>query len=387
VTGKDRTNSFLLNLLRCPLTGSPLRYLPFAMAQNGTIPDGALVATTECWYPIMDGIPRLLEKQGRIISKFAECYGEQIRRAGLFLARKESEDPSTSSTNLEQVQQSFGFKWNSQPLWGMRDGSAEVTKEWMLKKYGWKEEAHFRDCIRKRKVILDAGTGLGREIVHFAEANSEAFVFGMDLSESVLSAVKHTCGYPGTMILQADLMKPPFAESTFDFILSEGVLHHTPDTRAALHSLVRLLAPGGEIGFYVYREKGPLREFADDFLREKISRMTPEEALEAVKPLTLLGQSLSRMQGEVEIPEIPLLQTKAGSYPVQRLVYWNFIKCFWNESLSFEENNLVNLDWYHPRYAWRHTLEEIRGWLFEFGMEPIWENEEEAGITIRAIQK
>ena len=53
----------------------------------------------------------------------------------------------------------------------------------------------------------------------------------------------------------------------FDLVFSEGVLHHTPDTRRAFRTLVDLLAPGGQIAFYVYRRKAPLREFADDYVR------------------------------------------------------------------------------------------------------------------------
>jgi SAM-dependent methyltransferase/uncharacterized protein YbaR (Trm112 family) len=376
----------LLTLLRCPLTASPLVYLPFEEGINGMLPDGVLVGTEKQWYPVMDGVPRLLISGAEeAIRRFSAQYRERLRRAGLSIPLAEHDDRTVE--NLQQTRESFGFKWNSHPEWGLRHGSASLTREWMLEKYGWGEESRFREHIGRKKRILDAGTGLGREVIHFAEANPEALVCGMDLSDSVLSAIKHTSFYPGTLVIQGDLMRPPFAPATFDFILSEGVLHHTPDTRTGLQSLTRLLAPGGEIAFYIYRKKGPLREFSDDLLREEISRLSPEDAMEAVKPLTLLGKALSGITGEIEVPEIPMLRIKAGSYPVQRLVYWHFLKCFWNESLSLQENNLVNFDWYHPRYAHRHTRREVIQWLDELGLECVWEHEEEAGITIRAIRK
>lgn len=62
------------------------------------------------------------------------------------------------------------------------------------------------------------------------------------------------------------------------------MLHHTDDTRAALAALTRHLKPGGRILFYVYRRKGPIREFTDDHVRAKLQAMTPEEAWAALMP-------------------------------------------------------------------------------------------------------
>ena len=44
--------------------------------------------------------------------------------------------------------------------------------------------------------------------------------------------------------------------------------------------------------FYVYRRKGPVREFTDDLIRERAAPMTPQDAWEAIVPLTRLGQAL-----------------------------------------------------------------------------------------------
>jgi len=59
---------------------------------------------------------------------------------------------------------------------------------------------------------------------------------------------------------------------------------------------------------------------------------------------------------------------------------------FWDERLSFEENCHVNFDWYHPRYAHRHTEEEIRSWCEELGLVIHHFDVEESGFTVRAIR-
>ena len=55
-------------------------------------------------------------------------------------------------------------------------------------------------------------------------------------------------------------------------------MHHTPDAAAAVRSLAAALAPGGVLAFYVYKRKAPLREFADDYIRERTTTMSVEDA-------------------------------------------------------------------------------------------------------------
>ena len=65
---------------------------------------------------------------------------------------------------------------------------------------------------------------------------------------------------------------------------------------------------------------------------------------------------------------IPELGIPAGEHDVQRLFYYNFIKCFWNDAFDWETNNMVNFDWYHPHNAWQHSEEEVVEWLNELNV-------------------
>ena len=380
-----------LSHLRCPETSRQLDFLIFNEAGSNPWPDGVLVADKRYWYPVIDGVPRLLIGPMREdYHSFWRRFEPQLLKAGLTNDtnnKRSLENESNQPHANQQTAESFGVKWNSQPQWGFEGGSAKMINDWLLAKYGWESPEAYQNMVAAKRRILDAGTGLGREVIRCAQANGRALVFGIDLSESVTSATKHSAAFENTTILQTDLLAPPFAPSSFDLILAEGVLHHTPDTRAALMALVRLLEPGGEIGFYVYRQKGPAREFCDDFLRDKIGSLNPNTAWQQVEALTRLGKALSSISQEIEVPAIEALDIPAGRYSVQRLIYWHFLKCFWNDELSFKENNLVNFDWYHPRYAHRHTLKQVQGWLQEANLEPVWVNEEKAGITVRATKE
>jgi ubiquinone/menaquinone biosynthesis C-methylase UbiE len=53
-------------------------------------------------------------------------------------------------------------------------------------------------------------------------------------------------------VLEADAEALPFADSSFDFIWSWGVIHHSEDTNRVLAELARVLRPGGRIAFMVY---------------------------------------------------------------------------------------------------------------------------------------
>lgn len=192
----------------------------------------------------------------------------------------------------------------------------------------------------------------------------------------------------GTHYVQADALQLPFADGAFDTVFSEGVLHHTPSTRAALLSAARVVAKGGEFLFYVYRKKAPLREFADDYIRAEIAPLSDEQAWDAMRSLTRFGQALAEMKATVEVKEkVPLLGIEAGTFDVQRLLYYNVVKMYWNPTLSFEENVHVNFDWYRPRYAFRQTSDEVRTWCAEAGLDVRWFHEEESGFSVRAIKE
>ena len=170
-----------------------------------------------------------------------------------------------------------------------------------------------------------------------------------------------------------------------DIIFSEGVLHHTDSTRDSIAYLAKKLKPGGRFMFYVYAKKAPVREFTDDFIREKLTPMTDEEAWEALKPLSRLGVALGELNAELDLKEdIPLLGIKRGKHNLQRFFYWNFCKLYYREEYSLDEMNHINFDWFRPLNCHRHTREEVEEYCGAAGLEIEHIRVEEAGITVIA---
>ena len=212
---------------------------------------------------------------------------------------------------------------------------------------------------------------------------------GVDVSTAVeVAKIRFDERGRAAAFLQADLNQLPLPENAVDLIFSEGVFHHTDDTAAALAAVVRHLKTGGRVLFYVYRKKGPIREFTDDFIREKLQAMMPKQGWEAMMPLSKLGKILGELNIEIEITEpIDLLNIPTGRINLQRLFYWHVLKAYYRPEMSLEEMNLVNFDWYAPKNAHRHTIEEVRLWCKRLSLAIEHEHVQEAGITIIAQKR
>lgn len=351
-SGGGQMRRSLLDILIDPASKAPLRLEERQPGPEGEVVEGLLRAEGGAAYPVTNGVPRFV---------------------------------ATEDAGQKQTGDSFGFKWGQRDSY--ESGAFHASyHEWLRGKYGFATDEEARDFFGGRRRTLEVGCGGGLSASLSHGGGDQEWV-GVDISSAIDVARERLGHFRGTHFVQADILRLPFREESFDAIFAEGVLHHTPSTERAVKSLAPLLAPGGELLFYVYRKKGPVREFTDDHIRGVVSKLSPGEAWEALRPLTRLGQALAELRAEVEVPEdIPYLGIKAGRHDVQRLIYWHFAKLFWNEDYPFETNHHINFDWYHPTYAHRQTEEDIRRWCAEAGLSVVYLHEQESGYTTRAVR-
>ena len=347
----------LIGLLVDPISGRPLRLHVDKSDDDERVIAGRLESPDGRSFPIVNGIPRLVV---------------------------------TDDDNQRQTGESFGFKWNRRASYDSPRFRSDI-QSWLVSRYGFASVEAMRTFFGRRRRILDLGCGSGFTTSLWMDPSWRgdgcAEWLGADLSTAIDVAHDRLAHMPGTHFIQADILHLPLSADSFDAVYAEGVLHHTPSTERALEAAARVLEPGGELLFYVYRKKAPLREFADDYIRATLSRLDPEQAWEAIRPLTRLGKALADLRTEVEVPEdVPLLGIKAGRYDVQRLIYWHVAKLYWNDGFSLEENNHVNFDWYHPTYAHRHTEEEIHSWCEAADLTIRHFDAQESGYTVRATK-
>ena len=294
------------------------------------------------------------------------------------------------SNNQKQTEETFGFKWKREETFDSPVALQRV-RSWLHERYG-----RFKDLVPllpAQPIILDAGCGASMSALEYFVPFSQIKYIGCDISDAIWIAEKRIrkkvgnegCNY---VLIHDDITQLPFKKGSIDCIFSEGVLHHTDSTRGALASLTPLLRSGGYFLFYVYNKKGPIREFTDDYIREKLQDMSAIEAWEALKPLTMIGQQLGSIDREIDLPNgFPLLGIPAGKISIQRFFYWHILKSFYHPELSVEEMHHINFDWFTPKNAFRQTPEEVSEWCHELGLEIKSMHTEYAGITIIAQKR
>ena len=281
-----------------------------------------------------------------------------------------------------RTEMAFSAKWKNHHKNHHAKYWIDWQRNWFLERFGWKSISQFNTFLKSQNSILDAGTGIGNS-AKMLSANKSSTVFALDASDSIDFAYKKYGKVPNIHFIQADIRQLPFKKSFFDYIFSDQVLHHTKNTSTSFKYLTKFLAKNGYISIYVYNKKAPVREYVDDYIRNRTVKMSVEECTEFSKDMAHLGKALSKLNKKITIPrDIPLLGVKAGTYDVQRFIYWNFLKCFWDESDDFERSVGVNFDWYYPKFAYRHTPNEVKKWFREQKIKISTFNEIESGISV-----
>ena len=153
--------------------------------------------------------------------------------------------------------------WEKCPLWaGESDhqiGSSNFFKE--------HKRIYYEDCFagsfdprflpfdnKSRSLkILDLGCGIGFWTTEFA-SRGFTHVSAADLTQKALDLTATRLELNN---LKADLSlqnaeKTNFEDESFDHVNCQGVIHHTPDTHAAVKEISRILKPGGSASISVY---------------------------------------------------------------------------------------------------------------------------------------
>jgi len=265
-----------------------------------------------------------------------------------------------SKDNQSQVNDVFTDKWGDYSKSTETEKFYEMQKSWYLQLYGFSSEEEFSKFLKTKKFIYDAGCGLGYKAAWFAKLAPESIVVGMDFSDAVQEAARSYQHLDNLYFIQGDIASKTFIVNAFDYISCDQVIMHTQDPEKTFSELTRITAIGQEFSCYVYAKKALPRELLDDYFRIKCKDLNHEDFTQLSRQLTELGKTLSDLKINIDVPDIPLMDIKGGTYDLQRFIYWNFIKCYWNEDLGYDTSVMTNYDWYCPSNAKRYSESEFR---------------------------
>lgn len=138
--------------------------------------------------------------------------------------------------------------------------------------------------------MLEVGCGMGTDLLEFAKGG--ASVTGIDLTPRHIELAKKRFELFGEKaeLLVVDAEELPFADNSFDFVYSNGVLHHTPDTQKGVSEIHRVLKPGREAIIIIYHKHSVhyllhiclmtgLRDFLSKLKRGKTKTFSIQEVL------------------------------------------------------------------------------------------------------------
>lgn len=104
--------------------------------------------------------------------------------------------------------------------------------------------------LTKGERVLDLGCGAGTDTLIAAQmVGAEGYVTGIDMTPEMLDRARASAAEMATSVdlVEGEAESLPFADESFDVIVSNGVIDLIPDKDAVLSEMFRVLRPGGRI--------------------------------------------------------------------------------------------------------------------------------------------
>ena len=269
------------------------------------------------------------------------------------VAERDLRKIQTGDEYKDQVQ----HQWNNNPVGSQYVKKADPhTLEWFLEveahRYGeygpWMPETMEFDKHRGEEV-LEIGGGMGTDLAQFAK--NGARVTDIDLSAGHLALAQENFRLRGLegRFIHHDAERLPFDDNSFDVVYSNGVIHHTPNTKGLVDEIYRVLRPGGRSIIMVYAENslhywgvqvgllglrnGMLETSSVGDIMSRSVEMTANDARPLVKVYTKrrLRQLFERftdisiVQRQLTAPELPSFARWIPLDLAGKLVGWNLV--------------------------------------------------------------
>ena len=188
-------------------------------------------------------------------------------------------DFKTEIKNITDIEQKthtlYGSLWEDFDF-NILDEAAKLLKARM-------EKNDFDISWLKGKTVLDDGCGSGRYSFALKKLGAGK-VIGIDMGNQGIAFAKRCIKKTNTKGVEfkiGSVLALPFKDESFDFVFSNGVLHHTKDPVRGMKEIYRVMKTEGKAWFYVYGKSGLFGAALDSIrgLMKKIPRERTKDIL------------------------------------------------------------------------------------------------------------
>ena len=292
------------------------------------------------YYPIYNGVPRMLTYDCKVFDIFKEKFSAKIKQEF-----KGYETPSLfPPVGEESVIRSFSKEW--------LDYNWDPNKYWKIKPELMYKSMRFMLDIDnkpvKNKSMLEIGIGIGGIADYFSSKELSELV-GIDLSYAVDAAYNNFGENKFLHIVQASAIRLPLKDNSFDYVYSQGVLHHSSDPRECFREVCKTAKEKGYFYVWLYNDVNENR----NLLRSSIMMME--------KMLRPLIWPMPHFLQSVVLAPIALLYIIYEN--LSQMSNKEMVRYSWREAFHSARDRFT------PRYAFRYSEEEIAGWFKEAGYD------------------
>jgi SAM-dependent methyltransferase len=354
----------LLENLCCPLCQSALILKPFIEEAINSVPDKTEIGVEEksviqasqrrikegvllcheckVYYPIFSYVPVMLPFATNFHRRFAQDNAQQLQNFTDYEIPYDSPHPGEKS-----VQETFTDQWHT-----VVDSELSFTyTQEELKLLNQKVWLHWIDDVREDvNTVLNVGCGMGRESVALQDVTASE-IYAIDLNFALFKGAELRKENHNLHFVIASLFKIPFKPSSFDLVYSQGVIHHTYSTYEALKSIASHVRKQGYIFIWVYG--------LDDHLVLKGAVGLITRILYAVENVVrpLISSSPAFLRN-ILFSILTLIFYPLDLLRVRNITTW-----------KLKNTNHGLRDWLSPKYAFRHSYNEVFEWFEELGFQ------------------
>ena len=256
-----------LSILACPVTRSAFRLHKisvktkiFSSGEKEIISEGILFAEKDWFYPVIDGVPRLLIESFLDHEEFLNANLSDYKLRKEYLLKNYSEIIQQAVKKNKRTKKSFEMEWG---LFNYEeDKTWELQGEDLLDRF-LRETDETKESLQG-KWIFDAGCGNGQLNQYIARCG--AIVVGMDLSRSVERAFFNN-KEENAFFLQGDVQFPSLQFEKFDIVHSSGVLICTNNSELTFSRIEPCVKKNGKLSVWLYHPRKNFVHISFNFLR------------------------------------------------------------------------------------------------------------------------